>query len=585
MKKHLGVMKVEELNIKRSFPMILKRKNILKILFIFFTILSVFKSIFTGMDIDEAYCIALGRQIAQGGLIIRDIWSEHITSALIYAPFLFLYEKITGSSQGIILYWRIVGIAVHAFISFALYRTVRKYFNKTAAFYCALLYFLFLPKWICSPEYTLMAYWFTMSIALCLFNYFKQPTKLHLLILAGIFQALCVLAYPTMILLFPLYLVLLYRGDRHSLHDGGVPLKACRDKGKRDLLIFSAVCLLGAVLFVLYAVFSIGLDTFFQNAIQIFKGENHQGSYSGKLINITVQLLGLTVVAYLPIIGLKLFGKFIRFSDVTVLTVYLILVTFISHVIRFQSINQFRMVYTVIIVGLWTPYFYFKYGGDDCKNIIRLFWIPGLVMMFAIQLGTNLKSIAVSGTGMLLGSVGAFLMMCGKDGEETAKSNRVLCAVLCVCLLFTQSMFVRTISTYDYVFDKKYFIKEGPAKYLRVNQRYFDSYVKLGELVKEYVTKQDKLLLISADASGYLMTDAEMATFQPSFIPPATKRLDEFFSLNPNKVPSIVIIDMTFIKKDLEEYYSEMPAGKYIAQNYDIENAIYADRFVVVRKR
>lgn len=58
------------------------------------TLLAFIKSIWISLDIDEAYAVTLGYRMAQGDILVRDMWEPHqfsgFLAALLTAPYLWV---------------------------------------------------------------------------------------------------------------------------------------------------------------------------------------------------------------------------------------------------------------------------------------------------------------------------------------------------------------------------------------------------------------------------------------------------------------------------------------------------------------
>lgn len=201
------------------------------------------KSIFVGADIDEAYGVTLGYRLVQGDRLLRDLWEPHQTSAIFTALFIRCVLLVTGGSlNGLTVLLRVLFFILHTAISVYLYKSFRECLPSLKAEEAGLLaviYYLTTPKCIYVPEYSNLHMWFSTLMALFLMRFYcvgsTKRNHLSYMVLAGIMMACDVLAYPSMLLLYPLCL-----------------LFVCVVSGRRAALAFSAPCLVGAVSFVGY---------------------------------------------------------------------------------------------------------------------------------------------------------------------------------------------------------------------------------------------------------------------------------------------------------------------------------------------
>ena len=77
------------------------RKIILGILGIFVIGLQ-FKFIFTELNIDTEYAIAMSWRMLEGDFMLENMWEPHQTSAFLLAFIIKIYTAVTGTKEGIL---------------------------------------------------------------------------------------------------------------------------------------------------------------------------------------------------------------------------------------------------------------------------------------------------------------------------------------------------------------------------------------------------------------------------------------------------------------------------------------------------
>lgn len=172
------------------------------------TALAFVKAIWISLDIDESYAAACAYRMVRGDRLIRDMWEPHQLSAFLPALFAAPYIQIRGNTEYLVIYLRMAGILIHTGMGVFLFRQLRKSTERWFAFCMLLLHLNYLPKWVQMPEFELMHYWCLLGIFLALHGYFtgKRPRAALLFVGGGLLTG-SMFCYPTMILLYPLYIL------------------------------------------------------------------------------------------------------------------------------------------------------------------------------------------------------------------------------------------------------------------------------------------------------------------------------------------------------------------------------------------
>ena len=82
------------------------------------TFLGLIKTIFISWDIDEGYAVAQAYRLVQGDKLLLDMWEPHQLSAYLPAFFMKIFIYVTGSTDYIVIYLRVIGIIIHAALGF-----------------------------------------------------------------------------------------------------------------------------------------------------------------------------------------------------------------------------------------------------------------------------------------------------------------------------------------------------------------------------------------------------------------------------------------------------------------------------------
>lgn len=148
---------------------------------------AMLRTAFVGLEIDEPYALSLGFRLVSGDRMFATMWEPHQLSALPAALVLALYMGITGTTTGVLLFFRFLALACKAAMSWVFYREFRRQLGRTPAAIAALVLFLYIPKWFLGPDYTGQQFHFTVAAFLCFHHYvtrgFRRP---WLVVLGGV---------------------------------------------------------------------------------------------------------------------------------------------------------------------------------------------------------------------------------------------------------------------------------------------------------------------------------------------------------------------------------------------------------------
>lgn len=165
------------------------------------TLLATILKIRVSLDMDEEYAVLLGARFAYGEKLFSDIRDTHLTSIFPAGFFCMIYQKITGSYDGVVIFLRGVTAILIDVYAIVFWRITSKYYEKT--WIPALLIANFTFKGELNMEFSFIASYLMLWVCLILL-YLHQEHKSKgkvwcLSILAILLYGGSVLAYPTMI--------------------------------------------------------------------------------------------------------------------------------------------------------------------------------------------------------------------------------------------------------------------------------------------------------------------------------------------------------------------------------------------------
>lgn len=235
----------------------------------------IIKNLFVGADSDEGYGIVLGYRLAMGDKLFWEMWEPHQTSAIFTVLFIKPFLWLTGDVEFLNIYLRMVYFLIHGVITAFVYRTLQTCIfqgEKKKALWLALLFFVSSPKCIYIPEYSNLHIWFFTLLCLSFLWYDCEDSPLKgkqtMLVAAGFFLACDILAYPSMVILFPVFLILIWH--RHA--------------GKRSLAAFAGPCLLVGGALLCYVLSYMTVEQILRVIPYILSDGSHQAGFWDKIL-------------------------------------------------------------------------------------------------------------------------------------------------------------------------------------------------------------------------------------------------------------------------------------------------------------
>lgn len=579
-------------------------------------ILSVFASvtkIFTGFDIDEAYALAIPYRILQGDRLFADMWEVHQTSFLLPYLFMKLFEMVTGSMEGVVLYTRIVTTMLHLGVSLLVWKCLKKIYGDEYWLSVALLglaYYDFLPKWMINMDFSMQQLWFFTLFVICLFyaGIFdgagqdggeKGISKRKAwLAAAGLMLALDVLAYPGMVLVYPAVVILLAAGKR---------------QGKwADIFSLTAGCAAAALVFFVF-IFSYMTPAELLSAIpRVFMDGSHQYDWTTKLrlyvsqwAEVLVQSAILLVPAAIGAGIIKLlYGYAAKKKTLGQLPFGLLLCIvlegMVSALIAFAGLfvtwGPFRLQVRYILqfimaFCIWKS----LYGkgkrekeGEDAGGRLSLWllWLS-LAAFWGILLASNVGPVS-SSSYLIIGNL-VFVALSIQAVEHNGIGIKGLAyggAVLfLLSLIMCKGYYMRNT---EYVpgdiSEPLSKMQEGPMAGIYVPQKDFARYTDDYETIKGNTTDYDRVLFMGTEGLCNLYANGKIVIPTTISTPAFNEQWVEYFTLYPDKQPTVIFLAKNTVD-DRRKFFVKNEFGIWIAERYDVECMEETESLCMIRLR
>jgi len=549
------------------------------------SVLAALKLIFFDYTMDEEYQLMMGYRILRGDHLFKEMWEPHQTSAFLCTGLMWLYKTLTGTYTGILIYLRVCATLIQAAISLYLYRVLRrgKILDRNHATLCALIYFNMVPKIIQIPDFSNMQLWFFTLTVLCLIHYRlnrEYTDNPWLVIAAGLCMALEVLAYPSCVILFPFFLIYLY--------------KTSGSKKWRDIGFFTGVCAVSALVWLFFVLRHIGMEELIRNVRLLLSYDlTHEisGATAGKLSGILSNLRGgggfllLTFALSAPVMAVAR-KKNPSWDQKQRALIFMSISVFISECIQFALWTFKKSGYEVyqlhLLLLLLAGLLSYRYAGASKKYLtagilgtllsyVAVIYISDLEMFYALPHGV---------LGVLFCAVLLALALQETLGKGAEKWVCFLLVCLCLVSIWGKGYTLRAGRGYNVIPDTESIMKCGPG--VGIFSDYMNCYIYNCnyEDFKEYVNEDDVVLIVtnmvtSAGTTPYMMAGAEVAHY--SIVDPTAydQRLLTYWELYPQKKPDVIVVDCwygdlkespdSWIMQYIEEFeYSQVNDGRYV---------------------
>ena len=308
--------------------------------FAVFTVILIIRGFYGFCQSDESFYTSTASRFAAGDLIFVDEWHPTQLSSLVTMPFYWLYTRLTGQAEGVLLYIRVLYVLLTALEAAACYRIIagkdagsapagRKYACIPAF---ALGLFLMFYCHLNMPSlsyYTLSFNFFVFAFILAYagLNRGSEGSGGAFFVTGGAVFALAVLCLPTLVvaaLAAMLILALL-----------SVRMAAIR----RPLIMFSAGIMIPLVLFIIYLYASgNSIAGLLANLTYIMSDEEHNRGYVesfkvffraisdvfGRIYYLSIMMVILAIASYVNLVVHKWIRHCILYTDLLLFIYYAI---------------------------------------------------------------------------------------------------------------------------------------------------------------------------------------------------------------------------------------------------------------------
>lgn len=513
------------------------------------SLLGIIKTVFVSIDIDESYAISQAYRILKGDRLVADMWEPHQFSAYLTALLLKLHILLVGHADFCVISLRLGGTLIHLLLGYWFYRTIRPWCHARTAVFLTFAHINFLPKWIQTPEFELMHYWLLLITALCLFSYFQKGKGRLLPVLSGICMMLQLLNYPTMILLYPFYILGIFK------------LKKTASAPQRTAFIITCSAVLPGIGFVAYLLSYQSVSELLRNLNYILADPSHTGQSFWRRIGgfgmellLDILFLAVTVGCCMCILALfykamhKEFPPLKKYGMQAALLAFTCLCLAQMFGCLFLDKNQFFLQERYLLMVLAGVGWYMS-GRRKTQEQQLLFWfgmVPALVSTLAAAILTNM-SMNVSYSKLFLGVIVTFLLLDASLEECKEQYLYLPLVFLLGSLLVCKLILIRVTGCLPVTVQAHMQpVQNGPLKGIYVLEDLAEATNADDALLKQYVSSEDNLFIFGCESLLYVGCDARIAVASVQGTSVFNQDFLDYLELHPNKYPSVVAVDKRF---------------------------------------
>lgn len=539
------------------------------------SLLAAVKTVFFSFDIDEGYAIAQGYRMAMGDRLLQTMWEPHQLSAYPVALFSALFTAITGSTTGIVIGLRIFGTVIHLLIGLLFAGCTKRLLNGREQVILFLIHFNFLAKWIQMPEFEIMHYWLLLAGFCLTWKYYTGKRRAIWLVLLGVVMLLQVCNYPTMLFLYPFYI--------WGLVKSGVrPWKE------------SVLATLGAVVpglaFVGYLVGSMGVQKLITNIAYVVEDPSH----NDKTFAVKLLVYGKEFLQAILLVGAIWGGTFLltllirgckkRFELSFLLSITGMSIAQLVGCLLFDQ-NQFFLQERYFLAAVFATAYYFvgnKKTNSNARFCMLFLIVPAWVSFLAALFISNMN-VVVAFSKLFVCVPAAFFLLFMECKEEKRLLGIDFSAIVVIgSLLFCKLILIRVTGCLPVTMNAHFArVTDGPAKGIYVQEQYAYPMNANCDLLKQYLTKEDKLLYYGCENITYLDTGAQISAASTLSTAVFNEMFLEYFEQNPEKYPTAIAVDKLYETNPFYQYNEKSIVLKEWIETLAYEEKIETDTCVL----
>lgn len=535
---------------------------------------------------DETFYATIPYRLANGDSLIQHEW--HLTqfaSLFSYLPVRF-WLNIKGSADGMFVFLRCIYFIIHVATAVVIYLFFRKY--KIWSVIASMMFFTQTPYRIFAISYNSVYVLFTLFLALCLLKIYNKPSKI-LYIFSGICFASACVSNPLYCLAYAFYLLIcILWKKRKSFRELVISLKirylqksqknihqkqkdklkqidalpemesyGCFFSKEATIYSFIGISIVAVIAIIFY--FSTGGTIFslIENLPYLLGNSEYSVFSSSVFLKLkeTIHYFNqMSFNMFIPTLLLLiciLFDK--KSKEMSHRYIYLILSVIIQIIF---IIGMSTVVNNVYFFSL--PFSYFStvcYMLTNKKNkvLFHCVWIPCFIAAIFKYMAANALLLSLGIVFAISNIVGVFFVrdlfieIAEASGKRyNADKVKLIKSLLCIGISMQLLMQCYVFQYQQLPTKNSVKATEGPFSHIYMTKEQYNSYSNILsdlELIKQYNTNKEPVLVISYQNWIHMYTDAPFALYTTWRDPNNNEELSDYYKINPNKKPRYIYID------------------------------------------
>lgn len=546
----------------------LRQNGIFAMLMIFTAGFLFWRCQFGITSVDEGLYLTIPYRLSMGDGLFGHEWHLSQMSGLLMLPQVWLYLKLTGGTEGLVLFMRCFTILIQCLIGVLAYIRLRRY-HYPGAVAGSICFALYIPFAISQLSYNSMG---IMALVLCgILLLPGQKERRSFYVLAGLSFAAAVLCCPYLLIVYVVYLLAVAVAMLRRKTAG---LSLFTLKGA---LWFTAGAAAAALVFGIFVLSRSSMGELITAFRYILDDPEHPSVGIWK--KTVTYLEGIVCFSrgtrwLYPCLGVLFAACTLDRKRKAHGLLYFCGAAVLTSVLMFILFRKLRYInYVMWGLNMMTPFLMLLSDRKELRRIFTCLWVPGMLYSYCIHLSAN-QVFVTSASASTVATVGTLVMLgiyCSELWQQhSAVSLRVLSTATAAVLLLMQLLPLGYLR-YRYIFGDQQGIEqqtvtitEGLQKGLKVSKGLYDYYNTSGQLldtIGQY--EPEKVLFLTESTWYYLEGEYEMATYSAWLSGPGEHtlyRLRGYYELNPEKLP-----DLIYIGPDYEK------TGVQLARGYGFE--------------
>lgn len=543
------------------------KSDIAAIAFIAFAfIYLVFFAFSGGTFADEAFYSSIPLRLINGDGLFTDEWHlSQLSSVLLYIP-VRLFLMFTGSTEGMLVYMRLLFCLMQLATGILLYRTLRKDFGYTAII-ISVSYMTFFTIGINTLSYNTIGISSLLTLICLLYQLQSNPTYIKMFF-AGFLIAVFILCQPFGVFFYLAYFIAVCIFF----------IKNNKDKAKIPFpftlksLCVSIAGILPVLIFFLYLLFrNSELETIIKcipgilddiEHMQVSENIGIETFSLASFFNDMTMCAGLIPLVIFTICAVSAFAlrkKDKSISFLATVTGFAILsLVFFFRLLFMRDTTETDDIYFFYFALALPGILFYILSEKKNKSVFILFWCTGITYALFMTVSSNMR-LHASVNGYIISAAGTLLL--AKEAydelQPVSKEDKIkkITSLALAAVIFGFSIFnctaVNAGSSFSRLSFRSIKMTEGIYKGISLPNNQALIYTRAlrdAEEMEKILSPEDKLFVVENMSAVYLEGNFNMGAFSGWFIceqlqyPEIRNRFRNYYSIFPENIPDYIYV-------------------------------------------